>query len=316
MKKKIFSLVFILIIIVSSFVGCGNTKEKEGSKLKIAALKGPTAMGMVKLIEEDKYDIEILGSPDEIMPKIIKGDIEIASIPANLGANLYNKTNGEIEVLAINTLGVLYLVNNGDAVKGIKDLEGKTIYSSGKGATPEYVLDYILEKNNLKDKVNIEYKSEHTECLSAILKNKDGIAMLPEPFVTGARLQNKNINVVLDINEEWKKISNGNALITGVLVGKKGVLEERKEEVLNLIDEYKASVDFTNNNVEEAAILIEKNNIVKKEIAVKGIENCNIVCITGDEMKEKLSSYLEILNDKNPKSIGGKLPNEDFYFIK
>lgn len=316
MKKKIFSLIFVLIIIVGSFVGCGNTKEKEGSKLKIGALKGPTAMGMVKLIEEEKYDIEILGSPDEIMPKLIKGDIEIASIPANLGANLYNKTNGEIEVLAINTLGVLYLVDKGSTIKSIEDLKGKTIYSSGKGATPEYVLDYILEKNNLKDKVNIEYKAEHTECLSAVLQNKDGIAMLPEPFVTGAKLQNKNINVVLDINKEWKKISNGNELITGVLVGRKGVLKERELEVLDLINEYKDSVNFTNNNIEETAILIEKNNIVKKEIAVEAIKKCNIVCITGEEMKDKLTSYLEILNDKNPKAVGGKLPNEDFYFIK
>ncbi|MGL5414097.1 MAG: ABC transporter substrate-binding protein [Clostridium sp.] len=316
MKKKIISLMFILMIIIISFIGCGNAKEKEGSKLKIAALKGPTAMGMVNLIEKDKYDVEILGSPDEIMPRLIKGDIDIASIPANLGANLYNKTNGEIGVLAINTLGVLYIVDNSDTIKCIEDLEGKTIYSSGKGATPEYVLNYILEKNNLKDKVNIEYKSEHTECLSALLKNKDSIAMLPEPFVTGAKLQNKKINVVLDINEEWKKISNGDELITGVLVGKKDVLEKRKKEVLDLIDKYKTSVDFTNNNVEEAAVLIEKNNIIKKEIAIESIENCNIVCITGDEMKAKLESYLEILNDKNPKAVGGKLPNEDFYFVK
>lgn len=316
MRKKIISLVSVLLLIGTMFVSCGNTEEKAGSKLKIAALKGPTSMGMVKLIEEENYNIDILGSPDEITPKLIKGEIDIASVPANLASVLYNKTNGEIQTLAINTLGVLYMVENGDSIKKIEDLKGKSIYLSGKGATPEYVLDYILEKNNLKDNVKIEYKSEHTECLAAILNDKNGIAVLPEPFVTTAMSKNKNIKIAIDMNEEWKKISNGNELVTGVLVGRKEVVEKRKDEINKLLEEYKKSIEFVNNNIEEGATLIEKNNIVPKEIGIKAIKKCNIVCILDGEMKEKLESYLNILNEKNPSSMGGKLPNEDFYFIK
>ncbi|MDR1784307.1 MAG: ABC transporter substrate-binding protein, partial [Endomicrobium sp.] len=205
---------------------------------------------------------------------------------------------------------------------GIEDLRGKTIYSSGKGATPEYSLDYILKSNGIdptKD-VNIEYKSEHTECLAAVLNDENGIALLPQPFVTTALMKNKNLRVALDLTKEWEKINKNNdeksSLVTGVLVARREFVDKYPEKVKNFLEEYKESVDFTNNNIEAAAKLIGENEIVKEEVAKKAIPECNITYIDNTEMQNKLSGYLKVLYDANPKSIGGKLPSEDFYYIK
>ena len=301
----------------------------EGVDMNIVALKGPTAMGMVQLMDESEngetvnnYTFEIVAAIDEVTPKIVQGEVDIAAVPANVASVLYNNTDGEVEVLAINTLGVLYIVENGDSIQSVEDLRGKTIYASGKGATPEYALNYMLQANGIdpeKD-VTIEYKSEHSECVAAISANENGIAMLPQPFVTVAQTQNENIRIALDLTAEWESASSSDGteacLITGVVVGRKAFVEENHDAVVAFLDEYEASVSFVNENVTEASQLIKGYDIVKAPIAEKALPYCNIVCITGEEMQEKLNGYLSILAEQNPKSIGGKLPEDDFYFKK
>lgn len=289
--------------------------------VRVMALSGPTAMGLTKLMdktetEELPYDFTIAAAVDEISPAIIQGNADICCVPANLGAVLCNKTEGGVTVLAVNTLGVLYLCENGNTVAEMSDLRGKTIYSAGKGATPEFALNYILSENGIdpENDVNIEWKSEHAECVAALAADEDGVAMLPQPFVTVAQTQNENITVVIDLNEEWDKLENGSALITGAVVARTEFVEAYPETVNSFLADYAYSVDFVNNNVAEAAQLVEKYGIIKAAVAEKAIPKCNIVCITGAEMKEKLSGYYGVLFEQKPESVGGALPADSFYY--
>lgn len=291
--------------------------------VKVAALKGPTAMGMINFMNDSDndsdsiYEFSIKAAVDEISPMLIQGTVDIACVPANLASVLYNKTEGGVDVLAINTLGVIYIVENGgETVKSVEDLKGKTVYASGKGATPEFALNYILTQNGIdpeKD-LTIEWKTEHAECLTAITENAGGIAMLPQPFVTTAMTKNEGIRVALDLTEEWDKLGNGSSMITGVVVGRKEFIDAYPDTVNDFLTRYEASVASVNSDIDGAAALIGKYDIVPEAVAKKAIPACNIVCITGSEMKQKLSGYLQVLYDSLNTSVGGKLPGDDFYY--
>lgn len=292
----------------------------DRAPVRVAALKGPTAMGMTKLMSDseglNEYEFEIVAAVDEISPMIAQGKADIVCVPANLGSVLYNKTEGGVRALAVNTLGVLYICENGDTVTSVEDLRGKTIFSSGKGATPEYALNFILKSNDIdpeKD-VTIEWKSEHAECLASLLATENSVAMLPQPFVTTAQTKNEGVRVALDLNDEWDKLGVDSSLLTGIVIARKEFAESNPEAVNEFLTDYKASVDFVNNNVDEAAELVGKYDIVPAAVAKKAIPECNIVCITGEEMKTKLGGYLQVLFDNEPKSVGGKLPADDFYY--
>lgn len=327
MKKLLVSILSLALLVVT-VAGCG--KKAPDTNIVIAGMKGPTAMGLVKLMSDSEsgmtltnhYNFVIEGSPDAVTPKLISGEVDIASVPANLASVLYNKTEGKICVLAVNTLGVLYVVENGNSVNEVTDLKGKTIYTSGKGSTPEYALNYVLTENGLdpeKD-VTIEYKSEHAECLMALNENKDAVAMLPQPFATTALMGNEEMRIALDINQEWNEAAKANgsdaSFLTGVVVANKEFVENNPEAVALFMEQYSKSVDFTNNSISEAADLIEKYDIIKAAVAKKAIPYCNITFIAGEDMKAALGGYLENLYNYNPASVGGALPNEDFYYNK
>ncbi|MDD5973746.1 MAG: ABC transporter substrate-binding protein [Spirochaetales bacterium] len=323
--KKLFLLITI-IMICSSIFAMGAKEDADYSLLKrvdvkVAALKGPTAMGMVKLMSDSKesavngnnYDFKIVGAPTEITPMLVKGEVDIAALPANLAAVIFNNTKGKVKVIAVNTLGVLYICENGNSVNSLSDLKEKTIYSSGKGSTPEYALNFILEQNGLSD-LPIEWKSEHTECVAALLKDPDAVALLPQPFATTAMVQNPSIRICLDLNKEWDKVSPESALLTGVVVARTDFINENKGAVDSFLESYKESTDFVNTNIAEGAKLIGEVGIIPEKVALKALPYCNIVCITGDEMKAILSGYLKVLFDANAKSVGGVLPSEEFYY--
>ncbi|MDO4469552.1 MAG: ABC transporter substrate-binding protein [Bacillota bacterium] len=324
MKKKITAILLAAAMLVTAFAGCGKAEKTEQAPVdvNIMALKGPTAMGMVEMMENSDYNFSITASVDEVSPSLLQGETDIAAIPANLASVLYNKTEGDIQVLAINTLGVLYLVENGETIQSVADLKGKTIYASGKGATPEYALNYILSSNGINPEtdVTIEWKSEHAECVAALANEENGVAMLPQPFVTTAQAKNPQIRTVLDFTEEWDALQEGkekkSSMITGVVVARKEFVEENPEEIQEFLKEYHASVDYVNENVTDAAQLMEKYDIVPAAVAEKALPACNIVCIDGEEMQEKLSGYLEVLKEQNPQAVGGEVPNHDFYYIQ
>ena len=307
-----------------------ETASGEETAVNVMALKGPTAMGMVQLMDSaeagsvngNSYTFTIAASADEVTPKLVQGEADIAAVPANLASVLYNNTEGQVQVLAINTLGVLYIVENGDSVQSVSDLAGKTIYASGKGSTPEYALNYILSENGIDPEadVTIEWKSEHSECVAALAADEDGIAMLPQPFVTTAQAQNEALRIALDLTEEWDALQadaeSPSALLTGVAVVRTAFAEEHPEAVNAFLDSYQESVDYVNANLSDAAALIEKYDIVPAAVAEKALPYCNIAFIEGSEMREKLSGYLNVLFEQNPVSVGGALPADDFYYIR
>ena len=283
----------------------------EPATYAVASLKGPTTMGMVKLMQDaengetfNTYNVTMYGTADEITAGIANGTIDIANVPCNLASVLYNKTGGAISVAAINTLGVLYVVETGDTIQSVEDLRGKTIYSTGKGTTPEYSLNYILRENGIDPEtdVTIEYLSESTEVAAKLAEAEDAIAVLPQPFVTTAMMQNENLRIALSLTDEWDKLQGegGSTLVTGVTI---------------VLKEYEASIEYTETNPEEAAALIAGYEIVPKEpVALQALPYCNIRFIKGSEMQEKVSGYLEVLYDAAPESVGGTLPDDAFYY--
>lgn len=301
------------------------TPVPEKAKLNIAALKGPTGMGMVQLMqlgEQEQtavdYTVTLAATPDEISGKLVTGDVDIAAAPINLAAALYNKTEGKVKIIAVNTLGVLYILENGDSVHSVADLANVKLYATGQGATPEYVLNYLLEKNGVLGKVETSYMAEHAE-LAALIASGEAdvnVAMLPEPNVTVSLMKNKELRIALNLTEEWNKVSGGTPLVQGCILARTDVLEQQPEAVAAFLTEYAASTAFANEKVEEAAALMETYGILPSAAAAKAaIPNANIVCITGAEMKASAQAMLQVLFDADPKSVGGKLPGDDFYYV-
>lgn len=351
---KKFCSVLLLCASMVLFSACGASKQQETQKantgeerssvettvqesgereeslngeapLRLAALKGPTSMGMAHVLssgnqERKSYDCRILGSPEEIVPLLVKKEIDVAAVPSNLAAVLYAKTEGNIQVLNINTLGVLYLVECGERVHTITDLKGKTVLVSGKGATPEYALRYLLEANGLsEDEVSIEWKSEHAEVVAALAENPDAVALLPEPFVSSAEAKLSDLHRAVDLTEAWDAAQNGSdtpsALVMGVLVARREIVNEHPDAIAQLLADVTRSVDTVKKNPEEAAKIISELGIVPEAVAKKAIPHANLVSLTGAEMKEKLGGYLRVLAEQDMQSIGGALPEDDFYFL-
>lgn len=306
-----------------------EAKETAGDPLndvviRVASLKGPTSIGLVKLwqdAEDEKananYEFTMATAADEILPLVLKGDLDIALVPANAAANLYQKSNGAIAVIDINTLGVLYMVSGDDSIQSVDDLANKTIYLTGKGTTPDLALQYLLESHNIQlSDLTIEYKSEATEVAVALSENPDAVGLLPMPFVIAACAQNDALKIVLDVNAQWEAANGGKGLVTGVTIVRKAFLEEHTEAVAAFLEDHKNSAEYVNANVEEAAELVVKSGIVEKApVAQKAIPKCNITCITGEEMKEMLSDYLKILEKQDASFIGGAVPDDDFYVV-
>ncbi|HKK95625.1 MAG TPA: ABC transporter substrate-binding protein [Anaerovoracaceae bacterium] len=318
MKKKIILALLLITLLLTS---CG-AQEEVTTGIKVAALKGPTGMGLVKVMSDAKdgavngneFEFTVSGSIDEVVAMISSGQTDLACVPANLGAALYNKTDGNLNVLAVNTLGVIYICENGNNINSLEDLSGKKVIASGKGATPEYCLNYILDANNIND-VNIEWKSEHSECAAVLASTEDSIAMIPQPFVTTSMMQNEDITIAIDLTDEWDKVNTESTLITGIIVGNKEFIENNQQAVNAFLQSYEESVNYVNNEIEDAAKLIGEFEILPKAAAEIAIPKCNIVCITNEEMKTKLSGYLTELYNQNPAAVGGAIPEEDFYYI-
>jgi len=308
-----------------------------GVTMKVAAMTGPTGMGLASLLDQfgvveelqdeslvedisangNRYVFDLAGTADEISPLLIKGQLDAACVPANLASVLYNKTEGEIVTLGINTLGVIYVVDKGQSIQSLEDLKGKTVVSAGKGSVPEYAFRYVLSQNGIdpdKD-LTIEWKSEQAECVAALASGAAEIAVMPQPYVTVAQGKVKDLRVALSLTEEWDKLNNGSAMLTGVVVARKAFVEEHPEAVEAFLTDYAASVEWVNANTADAAQVIGNFNIVAAAVAEKALPFCNIVCITGAEMQEMLSGYLAALAEQAPQAVGGKLPAEDFYFV-
>ncbi len=338
MKKiqSIAALCGAVLLAASLFGGCASPDEPAPSsaaseapapvEMKVAGIKGPTGIGMVGLMQasDDKttkntYTFTVMSGPEEAQAKLSTGEVDIAAVPTNLAAALYNKTNGEVQMLAVNTLGVLYIMENGDSIQSVADLKGKTIYSTGQGANPEYVLRYVLEKNGLdpdKD-VTIEFRSENDELATLLATGEAEVALVPEPVVTTAKLNNADLNVVLNMTEEWEKAAGGASdLMMGCVAVRTDFAKENPQAVADFLTEYEASIQQAIDDVDGTAALCEKYGIIPKAaVAKQAIPRCNLTFVAGDEMKNRIGGYLEVLFTANPQSIGGKLPDDAFYYM-
>jgi NitT/TauT family transport system substrate-binding protein len=345
--KKWLSLLLASLMMLSVLAGCGNgtqtpsaepsvtpsgvpaesvspTSGQEKTKINLALLSGPTGVGAAKLLSDNEagttknqYDVTIATAPDELTGKIVSGEIDIAALSTNLAAALYQKTNGKVQLAAINTLGVLYILENGEEIQSMADLKGKTIYAFGQGANPEYVLRYLLEKNGLKEgqDVTVEFKASE-EIVAAMASGQAKVAMLPVPATTTVLMKNKSVRAALDLTEEWNKTTEDSQLTMGCIVVRKEFAEQNPEAVKAFLEEYEASVNYVKENVDDAAQMVAKFGITgNAEIAKAAIPQCNLTCIIGEDMRTAIQGYYEVLFAAEPSSIGGQQPDDAFYYI-
>lgn len=331
--KKILSVMAVLLCLSLVFASCGNTAEEttlpettaeettlpaEKAVINIGLLKGPTGMGAAQLLENDKngtanadYNLTLAGAPDVLQSALINGSLDMAALPTNVAAVLHGKTEGKVQLLAVNTLGVIYLMTNNENIKTIDDLKGKTILSAGQGTTTEYVLNYILSENGLTD-VTVEYAAEHAEVITKAVSDGYEVILLPEPFVTQMKAQAAGYSVAIDLTKEWNALG-GKELTMGCIAVRKEFAEKNPEAVKAFLKDYEASVNAVNADPAAAGTIIESFEIAKAAVASKAIPNCNIVFMTGDEMISNVSDYLNVLFTSNPKAVGGAVPAADFY---
>ena len=330
--KKIVSVLLAVLMLACFFTGCAKDDSdavqtpavsEEPTTIRVGAMTGPTAMGMVKLMDSsdkgesaNKYEFTLQTEATAFAPALTKGEIDIAAVPANLASVIYNNTNGGIKVLSVIATGVLYIVERGESINSFADLAGKTLYATGQGATPEYALRYLLKANGLDgdNAPQIRWCADTTEALSYISNDANAVAMLPQPFVTAAQSKVSDLRVALSLDELWKEANDGASMATGVLVVRSEFAEKYPQQLEKFMQEYAASVKFVNENTEQAAQLVGAYEIVKAPIAQKALPYCNICCITGSELKTVLDGYLSALHDMNPQSVGGKLPDDGIYY--
>lgn len=317
LMKRIVAMITAAVMLFSLAAFAACSQKPDDTEIRIAALKGPTGMGMVKLADKQNYPnytVSIEASPDALNPRIISGEVDVAAVPVNLASVLYNKLDGDISVLAVSTLGVLYVVEAGSEVNSVADLAGKTVYATGQGATPEYILNYLLDKNGVAGSVEVNYVGEHAALATMLADGSAEIGMLPEPNVTSTLAGNDNLRIALNLTEEWNKVCS-TELVQGVVIARKSFVNEHPEAIEQFLREYEKSSAFVNENIDEAAKLIVDAGILGNvEIAKKAIPNCNISFSKGEAMHKAVEGMLTVLFEANPKSIGGKLPDKDFYY--
>ncbi len=314
--KKVFSLLLVLFMLASLVAGCQSASGIK-EPIRVSGLKGPTGMGMTVLMGEefsDKYNVTLSGAPDEVSAKLISGETDIAAVPLNLAGVLYNKTEGGIVMLAVNTLGVLYILENGETVQSVEDLAGKTLYATGQGSSPEYMLNYLLAQYGLTESVTVEYKAEHSELAALMASGEVTLGVLPEPMVTSVLTKNANMRVALDLNGLWEEAA-GIPAVQGCLVVRKEYLEANEKAVKEFLSDYEASVGYVNEHHNKAALLMESYGVLESAvIAEASIGKSNIVFITGSEMRDMAQPMLQVLFDANPKSVGGAMPDDGLYY--
>lgn len=333
--KRILSIILALALTVVCFAGCSaKPADEENSsaplkagKVNMYVLSGPTGIGAANLISAAKngktantYTFTVVDNNTEIVAAVSNGSADIAAVATNQASALYNKTNGNVTVLAVNTSSVLYMLTNGEDIASIADLKGKTIYTPGQGANPEYILRYVLKGNNLdpdKD-VKIQFVSDGSELPTVWAKDEDAVIMAPQPVATVLPTKYENAKVVFNMGEEWSKISETDALLMGCVIVNNNYLAANPDAVEIFLDEYEVSINAAKANPQSTAVICEEQKIlpVKAAVIQKAIPNCGLTFITGAEMKTKLSGYLKIMYEANPQSVGGKLPADGFYYVK
>ncbi|MCR5823864.1 MAG: ABC transporter substrate-binding protein [Lachnospiraceae bacterium] len=320
--KKIVALAVAGALTVASLAGCG---KKEEAEVRVGVLKGPTGIGAVEIMDKsesgeyEKYSFTLTPDVQDIVAKLTNGDLDIGALPTNVAATLYNKTSGDVRIIALNCLGVLYILENGDSIKSVADLKGKTIVTTGQGSNPEYVLNFILRKNGLEpgQDVTVEFK-ESSDVVTTMVSGKADVCMLPVPAATTVLAKNKNVREALDVTAEYDKVADDDSRLTmGSLVARKSFIDEHPDDIKLFLERYSKSIEHVLSDLDASAELVAKYEIVgAAAIAKQAIPKCGIVCITGKDIKPAIEGYYKVLFEASPKAIGGAMPGDDFYYEK
>jgi len=296
--------------------------EARPSRVRIGVLKGPSAVGLAQLMatRQGEYDITLGSTPDEMAAMVASGQVDIGALPTNMAAALYNRTSGNVQILGLTTLGALYVLENGEDVREVADLAGRTLWATGQGAVPEYTLNYILAQRGLTERVRVEFAAEHTELATLAAVGRADLVMLPEPHVSTLLMRNAGFRVALDITEEFAEAARlagkpDMALAMGCWVVRAPFAQEHPQAVEAFLAAYAESVAYVTANVEQSAQWIAEFGILPQaEVAARAIPNVNIVSITGQEMRERVEPLLAVWFEANPRAVGGAMPGDDFYF--
>lgn len=316
-RKAVLVAVLLFAVIIPAFCA-------PASEVRFGVLKGPTGIGACQLLSlneegktRNKYSVTLLSEATDMIAQIAAGQLDIAAIPTNAAASLYNKTNGAVRLAALNTAGVLYVLENGDSIKSVTDLKGKTIYAVGQGSNPEYVLRFILSQNGIDPDKDAELVfMDSAELTTRAATGEIGVCMLPVPAVTTVLMKNKSMRTALDLSKEWDSLNTSGILTMGCIVVRSDFAKNHPIEVMAFLDEYGSSINFTKQNPSQAAQLCAKFSIVPSAaVAEKAIPDCNLIYVCGDDVRPAIEGYLKVLYDFNPKSIGGKMPGDDFYSL-
>lgn len=324
MKKRIIALVLSALMLLSA-AACAPSVDTE-KEISVMVLNGTTGFGMAKLMDDAangtaalNYTFSVETDASVVTAALISGTVNIAALPTNAAATVYNKTGGKVQVVALNTLGVLYLVENGNTVNSFTDLKGKTVYVPSKGSNPEYIMNYLCDKFGLKvgEDITLDFTyNAPAELRTAVAAGKVELAVLPEPMVTIAKTANADLRVALDLTEQWDKVSEPGSLVQGCIVATKDFAESNSAELNKFLEEYEQSVTYITENTEDAGTLIAKHGIFEKAaVASKALPNCNITFVKGSEMKKAISNFYTVLYNANPASVGGNIPADDHYYI-
>ncbi len=312
---RLLALALALVMALPLVGGCAKKAEPAAPPrvLNVAALKGPTGMGLAYVMRErqEDFSVALYDAPDGVTAKLINGEVDIAAVPLNLASVLYNKTQGGIVMLGVNTLGVLYIVEQGDSVRSMADLSGKTIYATGQGSTPEFILNALLAQYGVTD-AKVEYVGEHAALAAMVASGEAKLAMLPEPNVSSVLLKNENVRVALNLTEAWDAVSDA-ALVQGCYVARRSVYEAEGAAVDAFIEAAADSARRVNSEEGAAALIAELGIVGSEAIARAAIPRANIVCMTGADMEKAASAMLQVLYAANPASVGGALPGRELY---
>lgn len=320
----------ILSILGFTSIGCASATVPyaDRTEMRVATIQGPAGIGMVQLMEENekqaslnRYDFLVESSAQNLASLVISGQVDIACVPTNLAATLYNKTDGDTRLAALYTLGMLYVIENGNTITQFEDLRGKTLHVSGQGSVPQYAIEYVLDGYGLTDEVEVIYYADHDELAALAASGSVDLCMLPEPKVTAALAQNPDLRVALDVTEGWAEAAELNedsdsVLTMGGVVIRAAFLDEHPDAVKTFLSEYKTSVEYATDSIHETSLLVEKFGIMPNAaIAEKAIPNCNIAYLDGEDMVASIRTFYEVLFASNPQSIGGLIPLDDFYYV-
>lgn len=319
LKNRI-TLIAVMLFLLAAFPAFSN----PSSEVKLGVLKGPTGIGASRLLflndageSHNRYEVSVLAEATDMIAQIAAGQLDIAAIPTNAAASLYNKTGGDVRLVALNTAGVLYILEKGNTVKSVSDLKGRTIYAVGQGSNPEYVLRYILAENGIDPDKDVEIVfMDSAELTTRAASGSIGICMLPVPAVTTVLIKNPDMHIALDMTAEWDRLGTGSMLTMGCVVVRTGFLEEHPAEVRFFLEEYGKSIGWVKENMAEAGELCAQYGIVPSAaVAKKAIPDCNLIFVAGDDIRAALEGYLQVLFESNPKAVGGKMPGDDFYTL-